>query len=235
MIPLRDMNPARSRPVATYAFIAINVIVFLYQFSLGELHGQEFVERFGVVPVELVYGDHPGSWITPLTSMFLHGGWLHIIGNMWFLHIFGDNVEDNLGKVRYALFYVLCGLAAVGAQVLIDPTSEMPMVGASGAIAGVLGGYVTLHPRARVLTLVPIFIFIQFVELPAFFFIFVWFGYQLLMGFTSLGAAASQGGVAFFAHIGGFLAGLALIHVFRRRGNPTDGFRPPLRVAREWR
>jgi membrane associated rhomboid family serine protease len=136
--------------------------------------------------------------------------------NMWFLHVFGDNIEDELGRVRYVLFYVVSGLGAVALQVAIDPDSQMPMVGASGAIAGVLGGYVMLHPRARIVTLIPIFIFIQFVELPAFIFIVVWFGLQLLFGLSSLGLPEhAGGGVAFFAHIGGFLVGLVLVRLLR--------------------
>ena len=147
----------------------------------------------------------------------MHGGWLHLISNMWFLHIFGDNVEDRIGKIRYVGFYLLCGLAAVIAQVIMDPMSQVPMVGASGAIAGVLAGYVSLFPKARILTLVPIFIFIQFVEIPAFFFIFVWFAIQLLGSQASLAHVGSgMGGVAFFAHVGGFVAGLLLMTVFRQ-------------------
>ena len=148
VIPLRDINPTHSRPVLTYSLIAINVAVFVYQITLGEVAMQEFVERFGVVPYFLTEGDmlglrsqggSLGSWITPVTSMFMHGGFLHIIGNMWFLHVFGDNIEDRIGSGRYAVFYLVCGLAAVAAQVVVDPDSRIPMVGASGAIAGVLG------------------------------------------------------------------------------------------------
>jgi membrane associated rhomboid family serine protease len=166
--------------------------------------------------------------------MFMHGDWLHILGNMWFLWIFGDNVEDELGKVKFVLFYVLTGLLAAAAQVAIDPASFVPMVGASGAIAGVLAGYVVLYPRARVLTILPVVIFL-FVELPAFLFIFVWFGLQLLRGVVSLGAMGDNaGGIAFFAHIGGFVAGLALIKLMARRRSaprvrhvPRSSSRPP--------
>ncbi len=227
MIPIRDMNPTRRRPVVTYALIAINLVVFLGEYALGSDSMQRITYRFGVVPNMLLHSGHPGSWVTPLTSMFMHGGWLHVLGNMWFLHVFGDNVEDALGRVRYLLFYFACGLAAVAAQVAIDPYSQVPMVGASGAIAGVLAGYVMLFPRQRVLTLVPIF-FIFFVEIPAVFFIFVWFGYQLLMGFTAIGSLdRNMGGVAFFAHIGGFLAGLLLVRLLRQKANPTGGFQRP--------
>lgn len=224
MIPIRDHNKPLSRPIINYSLIAINIVVFLHEWSLGPLGMRVFVDTWGVVPYGLLNEPELERWLTPLTSIFMHGGWMHLIGNMWFLHVFGDNVEDNLGRSRYLVFYLLCGLGAVAAQVFIDPWSRIPMVGASGAIAGVLGGYVALHPRARILTLVPIFIFIQFAEIPAYFFIFVWFGYQLLMGFTSLGQM-HVGGVAFFAHIGGFLVGLLLIGFFKRSVNRTHGWR----------
>lgn len=217
VIPLRDNNPTRTRPVLTWAIIAVNVAVWLYQFSLGP-DMQVFVDRWGVIPYYLTL-PYLGSWITPFTSMFMHGGWMHLIMNMWFLFVFGDNIEDELGRPRFALFYVICGLAAVAAQVAIDPTSTTPMVGASGAIAGVLGGYMMLHPRAPVLTAVPLLIFIQLVELPAWIFLFVWFGLQLLQGFTSLGLEVG-GGVAFFAHIGGFVAGLVLVRLFHTPDDP---------------
>lgn len=216
MIPLRDVNPIRARPWMTWFLISANVAVFLHQVSLSPYAAELFVRRFGVVPYRLTEAPSLGALLTPLSSMFMHGGWLHIISNMWFLHIFGDNVEDRIGAVRYLWFYVLCGLAAVVAQISMDPTSQLPMVGASGAIAGVLAGYVSLFPRARVLTLVPIFIFIQFIEIPAFFFIFVWFALQLLGSQASLAQVGSgMGGVAFFAHVGGFVAGLLLMPLFR--------------------
>lgn len=225
MIPIRDINPHKSFAWLTYALIGVNVAVFVHQWGLSHEELEAFVWRFGVVPKALSGGGE-GSLITPLTSMFLHGGLLHLLGNMWFLHVFGDNVEYALGQGRFLIFYLLCGLAAAFGQVAIDPQSTVPMIGASGAIAGVLGGYLVLFPGARVLTLVPIFIFLHFIELPAFFFLFVWFGYQLLMGYTSLGdIGASQGGVAFFAHVGGFVAGVVLVRLFRRTNHDTAGFR----------
>ncbi len=231
MIPLRDLNPTRTRPTVTYTLIAINVAVFLYQLYLqttgGGAAGQELIERFGVVPKMLLEG-HPGSLVTPITSMFLHGGLLHVIGNMWFLHIFGDNVEDHFGKVRYLAFYFVTGIAAAIAQSLISPDSVMPMVGASGAIAGVLGAYVRLYPHARIVTVVPIFVFLQFVEIPALFFIVVWFGLQALNAWLSLGSL-EQGGVAFFAHIGGFLVGLLIASFVKGRTHERDG--QPYRTA----
>jgi membrane associated rhomboid family serine protease len=229
VIPIRDMNPTRRRPVVTWMLIAANVAVWLYQVSLGPAM-LVFVERWGVVPYYLTQDPHAGSYLTPLTSMFMHGGWLHLIGNMWFLHVFGDNIEDQLGRARFVIFYVVSGLGAVALQVLIDPESRVPMVGASGAIAGVLGGYMMLFPRARVLTLVPIVIFIQFMELPAFLFLFVWFGLQLVSGLFSLGASgADVGGVAFFAHIGGFLVGLVLVRLLRLPPDERGPIEPVLR------
>jgi len=159
-------------------------------------------------------GGALGSWVTPFTSMFLHGGVLHVGLNMLFLHVFGDNVEDVLGRARFLAFYVLCGLGAVVGQVLVDPDSTVPMIGASGAISGVLAAYVTLFPHARVVTLIPIFIFIHFVELPAAIFIVLWFLLQLVQGYLALGMIAEgAGGVAWFAHIGGFLAGLVCVRL----------------------
>lgn len=216
MIPLRDINPTRTKPVVTWILIGINIMVWLYEWSLGPA-AELFIRRWGVIPFYLTQEPSLGSWLTPLTSMFMHGGWMHLLGNVWFLHVFGDNIEDELGHPRYILFYLLCGFGAVAAQVVIDPASQVPMVGASGAIAGVLGGYMMLHPQARVVTLVPIFIFIQLVELPAWIFLFVWFGLQLLNGFTSLGLEGHVGGIAFFAHIGGFVVGVLLVRLFRQR------------------
>lgn len=234
MIPLRDLNPTRRRPFVTWALIAVNVGVWLYQFSLGP-EMISFVHEWGAVPYHLTEGGKLGIYLTPLTSMFMHGGWVHLIGNMWFLHVFGDNIEDELGHERYLLFYLVAGLGAVALQTAIDPSSQTPMVGASGAIAGVLGGYMMLHPRARVLTMVPIVFFVHFVELPAFLFLFVWFGLQLMQGFLSLGVAdGAAGGVAFFAHIGGFVVGLVLVRLLRMPQSQRGPIEPELRRA-EWR
>jgi len=251
VIPIRDLNPASRRPWLTYGIIAVNVAVWLVEVVIevdgGDEALQSFIWRHGLVPGLAVPPVSLASLGTFVTHLFVHGGWMHVIGNMWFLFVFGDNLEDRLGRVRFFAFYLACGLAAAFAQTAIqyatgpagapqclalahDPRC-VPMVGASGAIAGVLAGYVTLFPRARVLTLIPIFVFIQFAEIRAVFFVVIWFGYQLLMGFSSLGGRGS--GVAFFAHIGGFVAGLALIHLFKPRAprpNPTDGFQPPPRI-----
>ena len=241
MLPIGDDNSdRRSAPVVTWALIAANVLVFVLLQGLGTnlrftyafatvpaeiLSGKDLVTR-GEVAEDPITGDRfevpgleptPGSvYFTLLTSMFMHGGLMHLLGNMLFLWIFGDNVEDRLGKGRYLTFYLLCGLLAslshVAATALLDDNRMVPSLGASGAISGVLAGYVLLHPRARVLTLVPIFIFIQFIELPAFLFIFVWFGLQVLSGYLAIGS--DMAGIAWFAHIGGFLAGIVLLGPF---------------------
>jgi membrane associated rhomboid family serine protease len=223
VIPIRDLNDRQRTPVVTWALIAANVAVFIGSLGLGSADAEGLVMRFGVIPDVLVHGSWTlpraeggalGSWVTPFTSMFLHGGLLHLGSNMLFLHVFGDNVEDVLGRGRFLFFYLLCGLGAVAGQVLVDPTSMVPMIGASGAISGVLAGYVTLFPHARVVTLIPIFIFIHFMEVPAGIFIVLWFVLQLVQGYLSLGMIAEgAGGVAWFAHIGGFLAGLLFIRL----------------------
>ena len=235
MLPLRDHNRPRYTPVLTYALLAANVAVFGFQLSLGfdTAAGEAFVFRYGVVPRMLTEDVHLSSLTTPVTSMFVHGSFAHIFTNLLFLHVFGDNVEDAMGRGRFALLYFGSGVLAAGAQVMVDPDSAIPMVGASGAIAGVLGAYLRLFPRARVDALNPfvmalpllIFVLPLTIELPAVFFIVVWFGLQLLSGLGSLGIP-TQGGIAFFAHIGGFLAGLWLTGVLGVRKNPLRGFRP---------
>lgn len=227
MIPIRDINHTRRTPVVTWAIIGANLLVFMLSLSLDRAETETLVMRFGVIPDVIVNGNWAapridggalGSWVTPYTSMFLHGGLLHLGSNMLFLHVFGDNVEDVLGRGRFLLFYVLCGLGAVLGQVLVDPGSMVPMIGASGAISGVLAGYMTLFPHARVVTLIPIFIFIHFMEVPAAIFIVVWFVLQLVQGYLALGIIAEGGGgVAWFAHIGGFLFGLLWIRLLYRR------------------
>jgi membrane associated rhomboid family serine protease len=206
MIPLRDTIPSARWPIVNLTLIALNAACFLYELNLGNPH--QFIQAFGLVPARLHTGGTAG--IVPLfTSMFLHSGWLHLLGNMLFLYIFGDNVEDRLGHVRYACFYLLCGAAAGVAQVYAIPTSTFPMIGASGAIAGVTGAYFLFFPRARVVTLVPIFFFFQIIEIPAVVFLFLWFLMQLLYGVATMSAAGQTvGGVAWWAHIGGFLFGM---------------------------
>ena len=211
MIPLRDLQPRLSRPWLTWIIIAVNVVVFAFQLLLPADLRPLFLQRWGLIPAYLLQQDDPGPWITPLSSMFLHGGLLHLLGNLWFLQVFGDNVEDALGHVRFVAFYLACGLAAAAAQVAVDPQATVPMVGASGAIAGVLGAYLTLFPRARVLTLTPIFLL---VEIPAWIFLMLWFALQAVQGLTR---APGESAVAWWAHIGGFCAGLVLVRVMVSR------------------
>jgi membrane associated rhomboid family serine protease len=219
LIPLRDANPSGTWPVVTVALILANAVAFWHQLSLGpEL--DRFVLEYGLVPAKVTYlGRIPGlslyeDAIRPaFTSLFLHAGWLHLIGNMWYLWLFGDNVEDRLGHLGFLGFYLATGVAAGMVQVYASADSVVPVIGASGAIAGVLGAYMLCFPRARILTLVPILVFVQFLELPAFVVLFFWFALQFLNGTLSLGAAA---GVAWWAHIGGFVAGMVLVRVLPR-------------------
>ena len=221
MIPLHDDNPTEINPLVTIALIGACSLVFLYQFSLPERAGEEFVLQYGAIPAS-IFGSEaaipdiavgfPAS-LALLTSMFLHGGWVHLIGNMLYLWIFGNNIEDVMGHVKFVIFYVACGLVAAMSHALTDPSSAVPMVGASGAISGVLGAYLLLFPRAQVMVLIPLGIFTRTMYVPAGFVLGFWFVLQLLSGGMSLGQ--SGGGVAFFAHIGGFIAGMALIGVFK--------------------
>lgn len=221
MIPLRDNVPSQTVPIVNISLLMFNVLVFLYELALRSSL-DEFIRVFGLVPLKFFYlrETYPGNIIEAflpfLTTMFLHGGWLHILGNMLFLWIFGDNVEDRLGHWRYLVFYLLCGIAASVTQVYTHPESGIPMVGASGAIAGVLGAYLLLYPKARVLTLVPIFIFASVIEIPALLFLGFWFLIQFLSGVFSLGVGV-QTGVAWWAHIGGFVAGIVVIIVCPKR------------------
>jgi len=211
MIPLRDVIPSRTTPVVTIAIIVVNAVVFLYEFSLGPDVNQ-FIIAYGLIPSAF-------SWATLLASMFLHGGFLHFAGNMLYLWIFGDNVEDRMGHGRFLTFYLLCGTAAALAQTIMSPDSVVPMVGASGAIAGVMGAYFVMYPHSRIVTLVPIFLFIQLIEIPAIFFLGIWFVMQFLSGVGSIATAASRqpaGGVAFWAHVAGFAAGVGGVFLFRR-------------------
>src|ERR1017187_6517968 len=207
MFPLKDTQPSYSRPVVTIALITVNLLVFLFEASLGPRTLNAFVEYYGLVP------DHfPLSRI--FTSMFLHGGWLHVLGNMWFLWVFGDRIEDLLGHGKYLLFYLLCGIVAALGQVIANPYSTAPMVGASGAIAGVMGAYVIKFPRARILTLVMLVVFFTTIEIPAPIILAYWFVIQLFSGLGSIARThLSQGGTAFFAHIAGFVAGIVLVKV----------------------
>jgi len=218
MIPLRDTQPSRTTPIVTVGIIVANVLVFLYQVSLDRFSVNHLIAEYGVIPDRL----HALSLVT---SMFLHGGWMHVIGNMWFLWIYGDNVEDVLGHARYLLFYLLAGVAAALLQVALSWDSRVPMIGASGAIAGVMGAYLVKFPRARVLTLIPVFVFFTTVEIPAVFILLYWFVIQFFSGVGSIGYShLSQGGVAWFAHVGGFVAGMILILLMGTR-DPYAGRR----------
>jgi len=217
MIPLKVHNPPRTLPVVTVGLMAINILAFVYEVGLGPEEQALLVREMGLVPAEFTAGADPGSHVpvpaTLLTSMFLHASLLHLLGNMLYLWVFGNNVEDATGHLGFLVFYVGCGLAAAATQIAASPFSDVPMIGASGAIAGVLGAYMLLYPRSRVLTLVPIFIFLRLMYLPAIVVLGLWFLYQILLS----GAEAPEGGgIAFFAHIGGFIAGMILVWIFRR-------------------
>jgi len=229
MLPLRDNIPTRRFPVVTVAIIILNVLVFLLELLLqagGSLG--EFFMNWGVVPYELTqqFGLH--ALVTLFTSLFVHGGFMHILGNMLYLWIFGNNVEDLMGRWKFTIFYLLCGVLAGLAQVAAGPRSEIPAIGASGAIAGVLGAYLVLFPRARVATLVFLGIFVRIANLPAVLVLGFWFVLQLLNGVLSV-ATFESGGVAWFAHIGGFVAGMLLVWLFARRPRPPMRFYPPRR------
>jgi membrane associated rhomboid family serine protease len=242
MIPLKDENPTRTAPWLIFVIIGINALVFLGQVSMGL---QESALRFGLIPAELVHdagrvysgpqmGLPPGgqvrnfepSWATLFTSMFMHGSWFHLIFNMWFLWIFGNNIEDSMGRFKFILFYLACGVLAAGAQILTDPASAIPMIGASGAVAGVLGGYIVTFPGSRIHTLI-IFFLIMKVTVPAWVILGFWFLGQVISGLGALGLQQA-GGVAFMAHVGGFIAGMVLVRVFgiERHAPRRDTSRP---------
>jgi membrane associated rhomboid family serine protease len=229
MFPISDDNPRRETPIVTWSIIGICILVYLWQASLGDERGQIAVYEYGMIPAR-VFGEAElrpeltaiPAWSTMLTSMFMHGGIMHLALNMLFLWIFGDNVEDSMGQVRYLAFYIACGAAAAMAQALTNLGSTIPMIGASGAISGVLGAYVLLHPRATVRVLLIIGLFVTIVHVPAMIVLGLWF-------LTQIASAAitptDSGGVAFWAHVGGFVAGMALVPFFKERGVPL--FQPP--------
>ncbi len=229
MIPIRDTIRSETYPIVNSFIIAVNVLVFFLELSQGQgLDG--FIKIYGLVPARYsipqiaAYFTTGQQVLSFLTFMFLHGGFLHLLGNVWFLYIFGDNVEDRLGHFRYLVFYLLCGLASGISHLVINWHSVIPTIGASGAIAGVMGAYFILYPRAKVLTLVPIFIFFQFIELPAFLFLGVWFLFQFL---SAAGASAQAGGIAWWAHIGGFVFGVIFLKLFEML--PASGARKKVR------
>ena len=217
MIPLRSSEQVYTRTIATGALIAINVVIFLYQSVLSTSALNEFVTEFGIVPDQF----HP---VTLATSMFLHGGWMHLLGNMLFLWVFGRKIEDLIGSSKFVGFYLLGGLTAAVVHVIANPYSRVPTIGASGAIAAVMGAYLIKFPRSKIVTLVPLFVFVTTMELPAYLLLLYWFGIQFLSGVGSLAQVDyTGGGIAWFAHIGGFLAGMALIRLF-----------PPKKRFRAW-
>ena len=206
MIPLRDTERSDSTPIVTMLLIAVNAAAFLFELSLDPWSRNHLMATYGLVPASL----HAVQF---LTSMFLHGGWLHIIGNMWFLWVFGDNIEDILGHLQYLVFYLLCGFAAAATQIALSPDSWVPTIGASGAIAGVMGAYLVKLPHSRIRALVFIFVLVTTVELPAAWFLLYWFVLQLFSGAGTLENARANQGVAWFAHVGGFLAGIVLVKI----------------------
>lgn len=225
MFPISDDNPRRHlTPYVSWTIIGACVLVFLLQVGLGAEGGERAVVSLGMIPARLFgYGELPPdlilvpAWTTIFTSAFMHGGWLHLGGNMLYLWIFGDNIEDSMGHVRFLIFYVLCAVAAALAQGFIDPASEIPMIGASGAISGVLGGYILLHPSATIRVFIFLGFFFTIAHVPALVVLGVWFLMQL---FAAASTPADEAGVAFMAHIGGFIAGLVLVSFFKRREVP---------------
>jgi membrane associated rhomboid family serine protease len=211
MIPLRDVIPSRTTPYITVTIIVLNALAWLFELSLPHEVLSDFLTVYGVVPADF-------SPPTLITSMFLHGSWSHVIGNMWYLWIFGDNVEDRVGHGRFILFYLLCGIGAALGQIAVDPQSQLPTIGASGAIAGVMGAYFVLYPHSRVLTLIP-WIFLQIVELPAITLLGFWFLMQLFSAGTiaMTSTSSGSGGVAFAAHVVGFVVGIGAVFVLRKR------------------
>ena len=224
MFPIKDSIPSRSVPVATRALILINFVVFFFELGLSNESLERVAYLFGLVSARFTHpgwaqsvGFPVGDYWPILTHQFLHGGWLHILANMWTLWIFGDNVEDRMGPIRFLIFYLLCGVVAGLAQMLINSDSTLPSVGASGAIAGVLGAYLLFFPTARLVVLLPIFFYPFFFEVPAVFFLMLWFFSQLFSGAAALAGPQYVGGIAWWAHVGGFLGGVVLCGLFRRK------------------
>jgi len=219
MFPLYDTARSRTFPIVNLTLIVVNILAFLYEIQMGSNTLDRFISTWGLVPAHLM-ADPINTWNTIYSSMFLHGGWFHIINNMWVLFIFGDNVEARMGKVKYLIFYLMSGTAAGLLQTYILPNSQVPMIGASGAIAGVLGAYLVLFPRSRVASLVPIFFIFTIIEIPAFIYLIFWFVSQLYSGWLSI-QGASGSGIAWWAHIGGFTFGLIMSFFFASRRRTT--------------
>lgn len=214
MIPIRDHNPSGKIPVFTYLILGVNVLVSVYMLGLSPSALEAFVAQYAVIPAVITSGR---NLISLFTSMFLHAGLGHLISNMIFLHIFGDNMEDTFGHFKFLVFYFVCGLAASGLQILLSPTTQIPMLGASGAIAGVMGGYLVLFPRRKIDILIIFGLFVRRTTVPAYFMLFYWFAFQLLFGATSLAAMTGEmGGIAYFAHVGGFAVGWLITQLGKR-------------------
>ncbi|HSQ78403.1 MAG TPA: rhomboid family intramembrane serine protease [Nitrospirota bacterium] len=225
LIPLRDINPTERFSVVTAFFIAVNIAVFIYELLLGAGAREAFVSSFALIPERLFFPQTAARGMVPVeatvfTSMFMHGGFLHIAGNMLYLWIFGNNVEDSMGRMRFIIFYFLCGIIAAYSHALANTSSTVPMIGASGAISGVLGAYLMLYPRARVVTLVVFGFYVRTVQLPAMFVLGFWFVLQFLNALISAGTGE---GIAWYAHVGGFVTGMALIGLFKRKKVPFWG------------
>ncbi len=221
MFPLRDTIPSNKFPFITISIIIINLVIFFYEVSLGQ-NLEIFIQNFGVIPAKFTtfWKEDPtqiaGLVITPFSSIFLHGGWMHVISNMWYLWIFGDNIEDRTGHFRFFIFYIICGLIANATHIVTNVGSNIPTIGASGAVAGVMGAYFLLFPRSKITTLFFLVIFIQIVRIPALFFLGFWIVLQIISGTLSMGLDSQTGGVAWWAHIGGFFSGLLLILFFKK-------------------
>ncbi len=216
MIPLRDTVPSRTFPIVTIFLIVINVFIFFFEVSLGP-NLEKLLFTYGLIPKKYFLVSHLNRYTPFFTAMFLHGGWIHVLGNMWYLWIFGDNVEDAMGHRRFLLFYILCGITAGLTHIYTHPSSSLPTIGASGAVSGVMGGYFVLFPHARITTLLPVFFFITIVQIPAVFFLFFWFMMQFFNGAFSVVSPHAFSGVAWWAHIGGFIWGIILVLIFRKR------------------
>ncbi|MFM7470689.1 MAG: rhomboid family intramembrane serine protease [Nodosilinea sp. LVE1205-7] len=229
MVPLRDENPIRSTPTITYGIIGLNIAIFLFQRALTPKGLDIFLDTWAIVPVELtssfqgILKSPQSEWITLISSQFLHGGWLHLGGNMLYLWVFGNNIEDQLGHFKFLVFYLTCGVIAGLTQWFFDPLATVPTLGASGAIAGVMGAYILRFPRAHIVTLIPILFFFTTVRIPAVFFLGFWFLQQALFSLFTLNTAAS--GIAYWAHSGGFLAGIVVGPLLGLMGESQSGFR----------
>ncbi len=240
MIPISDRNPSPIKPWIIWGLIVLNTLVFVGEYSLSNRQLHTMMLDYGMVPARITRAlNGEANFLTALliplfTSMFLHGGLMHLLSNMWFLYIFGDNVEAKLGRLPFILFYFFCGILAHSAQYIMAPTSTIPTVGASGAIAGVLGAYIVTWPRARVVTLVPIFFFFTFLQLPAMVVLGFWFILQLFQGVGTIGAQFASGGVAYGAHVGGFIAGALLIKLIPTQKVERTEYIPPSRRSRRY-